>query len=106
MSDYVQIVETDEDGMDVMQALAILSAHEHRDTSQWRLVEQQHFKNGRLSESYIFVENYYDRPHEQFAPVKLLTFEARAIANAYVMEGIEAQMREIQDGDDEEEEVA
>jgi hypothetical protein len=48
MSEYVRVIEEEEEGIGVMKSLAILSANEHRDTSQWRLVEEQHFKNGRL----------------------------------------------------------
>jgi hypothetical protein len=101
MSKYVQLIEDDEeDGIGIMQALSILSAHEHRDTPHWRLVEQQHFKNGRHDETHIFVENSYDKPHEYYTPIKMLTFEAEAIAKAYVMENIEEQVRSIQTDDD------
>jgi hypothetical protein len=65
------------------------------------LVERQHFKNGRLDETHIFVESFYEKPDEHFEPVKMLTFEAEAIAKAYVMEGVEEQIRSIQDEDDE-----
>jgi hypothetical protein len=85
-----------------MKALCILSAHEHRDTSNWRLVEEQHFKNGRLDETHIFVRNAYDKPHEYFEPVKMLVFEAEAIAKSYVMTGIEQQIEGLQDDDDDE----
>lgn len=102
MSEYVRVIEEDEeDGIGVIKALAILSAHEHRNTSQWRLVEQQHFKNGRLDETHIFVESFYEKPDSHFEPVKMLVFEAEAIAKAYVMEGVEEQIRSIQDDEDE-----
>jgi len=101
MSEYVRVMEDEEDGIGIMQALAILSAHEHRNTPHWKLVEEQHFKNGRLDETHIFVKNYYDKPDEYFEPVKMLVFEAEAIAKAYVMEGIEAQLSNVQDDDDE-----
>jgi hypothetical protein len=56
MSEYVRVIEEEEeDGIGVMKALAILSSQEHRGTSQWRLVERQHFRNGRLDETHIFV---------------------------------------------------
>lgn len=100
MSDYVQVIREEEDGIGVMKALAILSAHEHRNTTHWRLIEEQHFKNGRLDESYIFVKSSYDKPDEYFEPVKLLTFEAEAIAKAYVMDNIESAVRSIQDDED------
>lgn len=94
-------MEDEEDGIGIMKALSILSAHEHRETPHWRLVERQHFKNGRLDETHIFVENFYEKPHEHFDAVKMLVFEAEAIAKAYVMEGIENQLSELQDDDDE-----
>lgn len=102
MSEYVRVVEDEEDGIGIMKALAILSAHEHRNTSHWRLVERQHFKNGRLDETHIFVESYYEKPDEYFEPVKMLLFEAEAIAKSYVMENIQAQLDEIRSEDDDE----
>lgn len=101
MSEYVRVIEEEEDGIGIMKALAILSAHEHRNTSHWRLVERQHFKNGRLDETHIFVESFYEKPDAYFEPVKMLVFEAEAIAKSYVMEGIESQIADIQDDDDE-----
>jgi hypothetical protein len=95
MSEYVRVIEEEEDGIGIMKALSILSAHEHRDTSLWRLTEQQHFKNGRLEETHIFVESSYEKPHEYFEPTKMLVFEAEAIAKAYIMENIENQLAEI-----------
>jgi hypothetical protein len=100
MSEYVRVIDEEEDGIGIMKALAILSANEHRNTSQWRLVEEQHFKNGRLDETHLFVINHYDKPDEHFVPTKFLTFEVEAMAKAYVMEGIEAQLAEM--GDEEE----
>lgn len=98
MSEYVRVIDEDEeDGIGIMKALAILSAHEHRNTPHWRLIEQQHFKNGRLDETHIFVENFYEKPDEYFEKVKMLVFEAEAIAKAYVMESVEDQIRSIQD---------
>lgn len=103
MSEYVRVLEEEEDGIGVMKALAILSANEHRDTSQWRLIEEQHFKNGRLDETHIFVKSFYDKPHEYFEPTKFLTFEVEAMAKAYIMEGIENQLADMRDDDDEDE---
>jgi hypothetical protein len=100
VSEYVRVIEDEEDGIGVMKALCILSAHEHRETSNWRLVEEQHFKNGRLDETHIFVVNSYDKPHEHFDPVKMLVFEAEAIAKSYVMEGIQNQLEGLQDEDE------
>ena len=93
-------MEEEEDGIGVMKALAILSANEHRNTSHWRLVEEQHFKNGRLAETHIFVKSHYEKPDEYFESTKFLIFEAEAMAKAYVMEGVEGAMRSIQDEED------
>ena len=100
MSEYVRVLEEEEDGIGVLKALAILSANEHRDTSHWRLVEEQHFKNGRLDETHIFVKSFYDKPHEHFEPTKFLTFEVEAMARAYIMENLEDQLAEIRDEND------
>lgn len=102
MSEYVRVIEDEDEGIGVLKALSILSAHEHRNTSHWRLVERQHFKNGRLDETHIFVENYYEKPDEHFEPVKMLIFEAEAIAKSYVMAGIEDQLVDLQGDDDDE----
>ena len=100
MSEYVRVIEEEEEGIGVMKALAILSANEHRDTSLWRLVEEQHFKNGRLDETHIFVKSFYEKPHEYFEPTKFLTFEVEAMAKAYIMENLEEAIQSIQDEDD------
>ena len=100
MSEYVRVIEEEEEGIGVMKALAILSSNEHRDTSQWRLVEEQHFKNGRLDETHIFVKSFYDKPHEYFEATKFLTFEIEAMAKAYIMENLEEAIQSIQDEDD------
>lgn len=96
----MRVIEEEDEGIGVMKALAILSANEHRNTSQWRLVEEQHFKNGRLDETHIYVKNFYDKPDEHFEPTKFLVFEAEAMAKAYVMEGIESQLAELQEDDE------
>ena len=100
MSEYVRVVEAEEDGIGVMKALAILSSNEHRDTSEWHLVEKQCFKNGRLDETHIYCESHYDNPVPYFEKTKFLTFEVEAMAKAYVMESIEEQLRDIREGDD------
>ena len=100
MSEYVRVIEEEEEGIGVMKSLAILSANEHRDTSQWRLVEEQHFKNGRLDETHIFVVSFYDKPHDYFEPTKFLTFEVEAMAKAYIMDNLEETIRSIQDDED------
>lgn len=100
MSENIKSME-EEQGIGIMQALAILSAHEHRATPNWKLVEEQRFKNGRLDETHVFVESFYDKPDEHFTPIKMLVFEAEAIAKAYVMEDLEEQLSAIQGEDDE-----
>jgi hypothetical protein len=101
MSQYVEIIEGEEDeGIDVQEALAILSSNEHRETSCWQLVEEQHFKNGRLDEVHVFVRNVYDKPHAYLDPVKMLVFEIKAIAKSYVMENLADQMRSESEDDE------
>ena len=100
MSEYVRVIEEEDDGIGIMKALSILSAHEHRNTPHWKLVEEQRFKNGRLDETHIFVQSFYEKPDEHFEPVKMLVFEAEAIAKSYVMGGIESQLADLRDDDD------
>jgi hypothetical protein len=100
MSEFMTM-EEEESGIGVMQALSILSAHEHRDTANWKLVQEQRFKNGRLDETHIFVESFYDKASDEFEPIKMLVFEAEAIAKAYVMEEVESQLNDLRDEDDE-----
>ena len=102
MSEYVRVIEQEDEGIGVMQALAILSANEHRNTSRWELVEKQCFKNGRLDETHIYVMSVYEKPDEHFEPTKFLTFEIEAMAKSYIMENIEDQLREIREEDDDE----
>lgn len=97
----IRIVREEEDGISVMQALQILSRNAHRNTSRWELVEKQVFKNGRLEETHEYVMSAYDTPDLMFEPSKFLTFEAVAMAKAYIMEGIEEQLASIRDEDDE-----
>ena len=103
MSEYVRVIEEEEEGIGLMQALAILSANEHRNTCQWELVEKQCFKNGRLDETHIYVMSVYDKPDPHFEPTKFLTFEIEAIAKSYIMENIEDQLRDIRGEDDDDE---
>ena len=102
MSEFVRVIEEEDEGIGTMKALAILSCNEHRNTSHWRLIEEQHFRNGRFDETHIFVKNSYDKPDEQFEETKFLVFEAEAIAKAYVMEGIENQLADLRDDDEDE----
>jgi len=103
MSEYVRVIEEEDEGIGLMKALALLSANEHRNTSRWELVEKQCFKNGRLDETHIYVVSVYEKPDDHFEPTKFLIFEAEAIAKAYVMEGVEQQLREIRGEEDDEE---
>lgn len=100
MSEYVRVIEEEDEGIGVIKALSILSANEHRNTSQWHLVEKQCFKNGRLDETHIYVMSVYDKPDPHFEPTKFLVFEIEAMAKAYIMEGIESQLNELRDSDD------
>lgn len=99
----MRVIEQEDEGIGLMQALAILSANEHRNTSRWELVEKQCFKNGRLDETHIYVMSVYDKPDPHFEPTKFLVFEAEAMAKAYIMENIEDQIRAIQDEEDDDE---
>ena len=96
----LRVVREEEDGISVMQALQILSRNAHRSTSRWELVEKQVFKNGRLEEAHEYVMSVYDTPDPHFEETKFLTFEAVAMAKAYIMEGIEEQLASIQGEDD------
>lgn len=97
-----RILEEEDEGIGIMKAIAILSANEHRNTSEWRLIEKQCFKNGRLDETHIYVENHYDKPDPHFEKTKFLIFEIEAMAKAYIMDSVEEQIRSIQDDDDDE----
>jgi len=96
----VRVIEDEDEGIGLLQALSILSANEHRNTSRWELVEKQCFKNGRLDETHIYVMSVYDKPDPHFKPTKFLTFEIEAMAKSYIMEGIEQQLASIQEDDD------
>lgn len=102
MSEFVRVEEIEDEGIGLMKALAILSANEHRNTSRWELVEKQCFKNGRLDETHIYVMSVYDKPDPHFDPTKFLVFEIEAMAKAYIMEGIESQLADLQDDEDDE----
>jgi len=102
MSEYVRVIEEEDEGIGLLKALAILSANEHRNTSQWELVEKQCFKNGRLDETHIYVMSVYEKADPHFDPTKFLTFEIEAMAKAYIMEGIESQLSDLRGDDDDE----
>ncbi len=96
----IRIVREEEDGISVLQALQILSRNAHRNTSRWELVEKQVFRNGRLEETHEYVVSAYETPDPMFEPAKFLTFEAVAMAKAYIMEDLEVQLASIRDDDD------
>lgn len=100
MSEFVRVIEEEDEGIGLMKSLSILSANEHRNTSRWELVEKQCFKNGRLDETHIFVQSVYEQPDAHFEPTKFLVFEVEAMAKAYIMEGIENQLLELRNYDD------
>lgn len=100
--DGVQIVR-EEEGISVLEACQILSRNAHRNTSEWQYVHKHVFKNGRLEETHEYVLSHYEKPDEMFEPCKFLTFEAVAMAKAYVMEGIEDALSSIR-GDDNDDE--
>ena len=90
MSEYVRVIEEEDEGIGTMKALAILSANEHRSTTHWRLIEEQHFKNGRLDETHIFVKSSYDKPDEHFEESKFLS---RKIVGRYSTRTLPASIR-------------
>lgn len=94
----------EEDGINVLEACQILSRNAHRNTSQWEYVHKHVFKNGRLEETHEYVLSEYDTPDEMFEPAKFLLFEAIAMAKAYVMEDLEAQLASIRGEDEDEDE--
>lgn len=98
MSEFVSVLDDEEGGINLIEAIGILSLNAHRETTEWHLVEKQCFKNGRLEESQCYVETRYETPHEHFEPTKFLVFEVRAMAKAYVMEEAEEALLEAQSG--------
>jgi hypothetical protein len=103
MMDGVKMMQ-EEDGINVLEACQILSRNAHRNTSQWEYVHKHVFKNGRLEETHEYVLSEYDTPDEMFEPAKFLLFEAIAMAKAYVMEDLEAQLASIRGEDEDEDE--
>jgi hypothetical protein len=93
-------VVREEDGIGILDACQVLSRNAHRSTTQWEYVHKHVFKNGRLEETHEYVLSSYDTPDEMFEPAKFLLFEALAMAKAYVMEGIEEALADIQAEDD------
>lgn len=99
MMDDIKVVR-EEDGISILEACQILSRNAHRNTTRWEYVHKHVFRNGRLEETHEYVLSTYDKPDEMFEPAKFLLFEAVAMAKAYVMEGIEEALADIQAEDD------
>lgn len=97
--DDIKVVR-EEDGISILEACQILSRNAHRNTTRWEYVHKHVFRNGRLEETHEYVLSTYDKPDEMFEPAKFLLFEAVAMAKAYVMEGIEEALADIQAEDD------
>ena len=97
--DEVKLVR-EEDGISILEACQILSRNAHRNTTRWEYVHKHVFRNGRLEETHEYVLSSYETPDEMFEPCKFLTFEAVAMAKAYVMEGIEDALSSIRDEDE------
>lgn len=90
LEDYGQ-----EDDFSVEDALRILSLNSHRNTTRWASVSKELFVNGRPTEDQMYVEPQYEKPDPEFEEhYRMLVFEAIAIAKAYVMAGIEAELQE------------
>ena len=87
----------EEDGISILEACQILSRNAHRNTTRWEYVHKHVFRNGRLEETHEYVLSSYEKPDEMFEPAKFLLFEAVAMAKAYVMEGIEEALAELEE---------
>lgn len=91
-----------EDGEDedfsVEDALRVLSLNSHRNTTRWAVVSKQLFVNGRATEDQNYVEPQYERPDPEFEEHhRMLIFEAIAVAKAYIMAGIEAEIQQTRE---------
>lgn len=91
--DYLN--DGEEEDFTLNDALRILSLNSHRDTTRWASVTKEVFINGRAMEECIYVEPQYDRPSPEFEEhYRMLVFEAIAVAKAYVMANLEAEIAE------------
>lgn len=91
-----------EDGEDedfsIEDALRVLSLNSHRNTTRWAVVNKLLFVNGRAAVDQTYVEPQYERPDPEFEEhYCMLIFEAMAVAKAYVMAGIEAEIRQTRE---------
>jgi hypothetical protein len=87
----------DED-FSVEDALRVLSLNSHRNTTRWAVVSKQLFVNGRATEDQNYVEPQYERPDPEFEEHhRMLIFEAIAVAKAYIMAGIEAEIQQTRE---------
>ena len=88
----------EEEDFSVDDALRILSINSHRNTTRWAVVTKELFVNGRPTEDQTYVEPQYERPDPEFEEhYRMLCFEAIAVAKAYVMAGIEAEIQQARE---------
>lgn len=88
----------EEEDFSVQDALRILSLNSHRNTTRWAVVSKELFVNGRATEDQNYVEPQYEKPDPEFEEhYRMLLFEAIAVAKAYVMAGIEAELEQARE---------
>jgi len=88
----------EEEDFSVQDALRILSLNSHRNTTRWAVVSKEVFVNGRATEDQVYVEPQYEKPDPEFEEnYRMLLFEATAVAKAYVMAGIEAELEQTRE---------
>jgi len=88
----------EEEDFSVQDALRILSLNSHRNTTRWAVVSKELFVNGRATEDQTYVEPQYEKPDPEFEEhYRMLLFEAIAVAKAYVMAGIEAEIEQTRE---------
>lgn len=88
----------EEEDFSVQDALRILSLNSHRNTTRWAVVSKQLFVNGRATEDQTYVEPQYEKPDPDFEEhYRMLLFEAIAVAKAYIMAGIEAEIEQARE---------
>jgi len=88
----------EEEDYSVDDALRILSINSHRNTTRWAVVRKELFINGRPTEDQTYVEPQYEKPDPEFEEnYRMLFFEAIAVAKAYVMAGIEAEIQQTRE---------
>lgn len=86
----------EEQDFSIQDALRILSLNSHRNTTRWALVNKSVFTNGRHAYDWSAVEPQYDINDPDFEPnYRMTEFEAVAVAKAYIMENIEAELTSV-----------